>query len=85
MKEFNNIIDNDISQSVLGKTYDDIGNGFNKIMATVEKLNESEGGITVVDTLKIQHEVFEWSMRQEVVTKIASKSVASINDVLKAQ
>ncbi|TOG55138.1 type III secretion system inner rod subunit SctI, partial [Vibrio parahaemolyticus] len=43
------------------------------------------GDMSAVDALQLQQDVFRYSMFQEVVSKIASKSATAINEVMKAQ
>ncbi len=53
-------------------------------MNNLQKINDGKT-ITLQDTLALQQSVFHYSMYQETVTKIASKSATAINDVMKAQ
>ncbi|AQS37667.1 EscI/YscI/HrpB family type III secretion system inner rod protein [Shewanella psychropiezotolerans] len=74
-----------IQPSVLEDTYNNIGEGFQEIMDDLQKINEGGNTISLQDTLALQQSVFHYSMYQETVTKIASKSATAINDVMKAQ
>ncbi|MBW5817946.1 EscI/YscI/HrpB family type III secretion system inner rod protein [Yersinia enterocolitica] len=71
--------------SILENTVNNIGEGFKEIMEVLNDVNSKGGNITVIDTLSLQQAMFKFTMHQEIVTKIASKSVSAINDVMKAQ
>ncbi|MCU8034843.1 MULTISPECIES: type III secretion system inner rod subunit SctI [unclassified Shewanella] len=73
-----------IQPSVFEDTFNNIGEGFQEIMNNLQKINDGKT-ITLQDTLALQQSVFHYSMYQETVTKIASKSATAINDVMKAQ
>ncbi|EKT60071.1 hypothetical protein [Providencia sneebia] len=74
-----------IESSVFKDSYQNVGEGFKEILNSLDTINSSGGGITVADTLTLQHAVFQYSMYQEMISKIASKSANSINEVMKAQ
>ncbi|AYV25050.1 EscI/YscI/HrpB family type III secretion system inner rod protein [Vibrio mediterranei] len=74
-----------IKPSVIEDTFDNIGEGFQKILDNLDRINTSGQTITVKDTLALQQSVFHYSMYQETVTKISSKSANAINEVMKAQ
>ncbi|HHL2502283.1 TPA: EscI/YscI/HrpB family type III secretion system inner rod protein [Yersinia enterocolitica] len=71
--------------SILENTYNNIGEGFKDMMEVLNDVNSRGGDITVTDTFSLQQAIFNFTMHQEIVTKIASKSAAAINDVMKAQ
>ena len=73
-----------IQPSVFEDAFNNIGEGFQEIMDNLQKINDRKT-ITLQDTLALQQSVFHYSMFQETVTKIASKSATAINDVMKAQ
>jgi len=73
-----------IQPSVFEDTFNNIGKGFQEIMDNLQKINAGKT-ITLQDTLALQQSVFHYSLYQETVTKIASKSATAINDVMKAQ
>lgn len=75
---------NTSQNSVLEESFDHIGKGFQQILDEIEKMN-AKGGISTVDAIKIQQSAFHYSMYQEIVTKIVSKSTNAINEVMKAQ
>ncbi|WP_341663624.1 EscI/YscI/HrpB family type III secretion system inner rod protein [Vibrio sp.] len=74
-----------IQPSVLEDTFNNIGEGFQEILDNLDQINASQGAITVQDTFALQQSVFHYSLYQETVTKIASKSANAINEVMKAQ
>lgn len=76
---------NGIESSILKDSYQNVGEGFKEILSSLDNINASEGGITVADTLALQQAVFQYSMYQEMISKIASKSANAINEVMKAQ
>ncbi|EKN4037962.1 EscI/YscI/HrpB family type III secretion system inner rod protein [Yersinia enterocolitica] len=71
--------------SILENTFDNVGEGFKEIMDILNDVNSKGGNITVTDTLSLQQAMFKFTMHQEIITKIASKSASAINDVMKAQ
>ncbi|WP_394201546.1 EscI/YscI/HrpB family type III secretion system inner rod protein [Shewanella waksmanii] len=71
--------------SVFEETYNNIGEGFQEIYQALEKINERGGGVSVQDTLALNHAIFQYGMYQEVVTKLATKSATAVNDVMKSQ
>jgi type III secretion system YscI/HrpB-like protein len=73
-----------IQPSVFEDAFNNIGEGFQEIMNDLQKINDGKT-ITLQDTLALQQSVFHYSLYQETVTKIASKSATAINDVMKAQ
>ncbi|EGQ8084520.1 EscI/YscI/HrpB family type III secretion system inner rod protein [Vibrio parahaemolyticus] len=73
----------DIAQpSVMEKTYNNVGESFEQILATIDSI---EDGMSAVDALRLHQEMFHYSIYQETVTKIASKSATAVNEVMKAQ
>ncbi|ASU22432.1 EscI/YscI/HrpB family type III secretion system inner rod protein [Vibrio qinghaiensis] len=74
-----------IKPSVLEDTFNNIGQGFQEILDALDKANANGQTLTVQDTLALQQSVFHYTMFQETVTKIASKSANAINEVAKAQ
>ncbi|AWS50745.1 EscI/YscI/HrpB family type III secretion system inner rod protein [Providencia rettgeri] len=74
-----------IESSILKESYQNVGEGFKEILNNLSDINASGGNITVQDTLALQQAVFQYSMYQEMITKIASKSANAINEVMKAQ
>ncbi|MCG7491846.1 MULTISPECIES: EscI/YscI/HrpB family type III secretion system inner rod protein [Vibrio] len=74
-----------IQPSVLEDTFNNIGEGFQEILDNLDKINANQDAITVQDTFALQQSVFHYSLYQETVTKIASKSANAINEVMKAQ
>lgn len=76
----------DVTQpSVMEKTYNSVGESFEQILATIDSIESSGGGMSAVDALRLQQEVFHYSIYQETVTKIAAKAANAINEVMKAQ
>lgn len=73
-----------LQPSVFEDAFNNIGEGFQEIMNDLQKINDGKT-ITLQDTLALQQSVFHYSLYQETVTKIASKSATAINDVMKAQ
>lgn len=71
--------------SVIEKTYKNVGESFEQILATIESIESSGTGMSAVDALRLQQEVFHYSIYQETVSKIAAKSANAINEVMKAQ
>lgn len=69
--------------SVLEKTYNSVGESFEQILATIDAIQS--GGMSAADALRLQQEVFHYSIYQETVTKIAAKAATAINEVMKAQ
>lgn len=74
-----------VRPSVLEDTFNNIGEGFQEILETMNHINTSGQAMRVQDTLALQQAVFHYSLYQETVTKIASKSANAINEVMKAQ
>ncbi|EGQ7944552.1 EscI/YscI/HrpB family type III secretion system inner rod protein [Vibrio cholerae] len=74
-----------IRPSVFEDTFNNIGQGFQEILDALDKANANGQTLTVQDTLALQQSVFHYTMFQETVTKIASKSANAINEVAKAQ
>ncbi|CAB1261382.1 type III secretion apparatus protein, YscI/HrpB family [Vibrio cholerae] len=74
-----------IQPSVLEDTFNNIGKGFQEILDSLDKANANGQALTVQDTLSLQQSVFHYTMYQETVTRIASKSANAINEVTKAQ
>ncbi|MCX8809088.1 EscI/YscI/HrpB family type III secretion system inner rod protein [Vibrio parahaemolyticus] len=73
----------DVTQpSVMEKTYHTVGESFEQILATIDSIGD---GMSAVDALRLQQEVFHYSIYQETVTKIASKAATAVNEVMKAQ
>ncbi|AGB12620.1 EscI/YscI/HrpB family type III secretion system inner rod protein [Vibrio parahaemolyticus] len=73
----------DVTQpSVMEKTYNNVGESFEQILATIDSIGD---GMSAVDALRLQQEVFHYSIYQETVTKIASKAATAVNEVMKAQ
>lgn len=72
-----------VKPSVLEETFNNVGEGFEDILNTLEQIRR-HGDMSAVDALQLQQDVFRYSMFQEVVTKIASKSATAINEVMKA-
>ncbi|RTZ16936.1 EscI/YscI/HrpB family type III secretion system inner rod protein [Vibrio aquaticus] len=66
-------------------TVNNVGSGFEDIMAAVKQAQAAKGEFSMADTLAIQQSVFHYTIYQETVSKIASKSANAINDVMKAQ
>ncbi|EIA0835866.1 EscI/YscI/HrpB family type III secretion system inner rod protein [Vibrio parahaemolyticus] len=73
-----------VKPSVLEETFNNVGEGFEDILNTLEQIR-GHGDMSAVDALGLQQDVFRYSMFQEVVSKIASKSATAINEVMKAQ
>ncbi|EOI6449164.1 type III secretion system inner rod subunit SctI [Vibrio parahaemolyticus] len=73
-----------VKSSVLEETFNNVGEGFEDILNTLEQIR-GHGDMSAVDALQLQQDVFRYSMFQEVVSKIASKSATAINEVMKAQ
>ncbi|EGQ7826067.1 type III secretion system inner rod subunit SctI [Vibrio parahaemolyticus] len=73
-----------VKPSVLEETFNNVGEGFEDILNTLEQIR-GHGDMSSVDALQLQQDVFRYSMFQEVVSKIASKSATAINEVMKAQ
>ncbi|HHI5560302.1 TPA: type III secretion system inner rod subunit SctI [Vibrio parahaemolyticus] len=73
-----------LKPSVLEETFNNVGEGFEDILNTLEQIR-GHGDMSAVDALQLQQDVFRYSMFQEVVSKIASKSATAINEVMKAQ
>ncbi|MGM6658367.1 type III secretion system inner rod subunit SctI [Vibrio parahaemolyticus] len=73
-----------VKPSVLEETFNNVGQGFEDILNTLEQIR-GHGDMSAVDALQLQQDVFRYSMFQEVVSKIASKSATAINEVMKAQ
>lgn len=73
-----------IQPSVMEETFNNVGEGFQEILNQVDKINTNQS-ITTVDTLALQQSMFHYTMFQEIVTKVASKSANAINEVMKAQ
>ncbi|AGQ92504.1 type III secretion system inner rod subunit SctI [Vibrio parahaemolyticus] len=73
-----------VKPSVLEETFNNVGEGFEDILNTLEQIR-GHGDMSAVDALQLQQDVFRYSMFQEVVSKIASKSATAINEVMKAQ
>ncbi|EHH2508329.1 type III secretion system inner rod subunit SctI [Vibrio parahaemolyticus] len=73
-----------VKPSVLEETFNNVGEGFEDILNTLEQVR-GHGDMSAVDALQLQQDVFRYSMFQEVVSKIASKSATAINEVMKAQ
>ncbi|EKT64601.1 hypothetical protein [Providencia burhodogranariea] len=74
-----------IESSIAKETYQNVGEGFKEILNVLDEVNASGGSVTVSDTFALQQAVFQYSMYQEMITKIASKSANAINEVMKAQ
>lgn len=74
-----------VESSIAKETYQNVGEGFKEILNVLDEVNASGGDITVSDTFALQQAVFQYSMYQEMITKIASKSANAINEVMKAQ
>lgn len=74
-----------IESSIVKETYQNVGEGFKEILNVLDEVNASGASITVSDTFALQQAVFQYSMYQEMITKIASKSANAINEVMKAQ
>lgn len=73
-----------VKPSVLEETFNNVGEGFEDILNTLEQIR-GHGDISAVDALRLHQDVFRYSMFQEAVTKIASKSATAINEVMKTQ
>lgn len=73
-----------IQPSVMEETFNNVGDGFQEILNQMDKINTNQT-ITTVDTLALQQSMFHYTMFQEIVTKVASKSASAINEVMKAQ
>lgn len=73
-----------IQPSVMEETFNNVGEGFQEILNQMDKINTNQT-ITTVDTLALQQSMFHYTMFQEIVTKVASKSASAINEVMKAQ
>ncbi|ENQ8062069.1 type III secretion system inner rod subunit SctI [Vibrio parahaemolyticus] len=73
-----------VKPSVLEETFNNVGEGFEDILNTLEQIR-GHGDMSAIDALQLQQDVFRYSMFQEVVSKIASKSATAINEVMKAQ
>ncbi|MCX8986022.1 EscI/YscI/HrpB family type III secretion system inner rod protein [Citrobacter portucalensis] len=70
--------------SIIGETFNHVGDSFKEMLAEVEKIN-NQNGVSVQDALKLTESAFHYDYFQNVLTKIASKSANAINDVMKAQ
>lgn len=73
-----------VQPSVMEETFNNIGEGFQEILEQMDRINTNQS-ITTVDTLALQQSMFHYTMFQEIVTKVASKSANAINEVMKAQ
>ncbi|MCX8858520.1 type III secretion system inner rod subunit SctI [Vibrio parahaemolyticus] len=73
-----------VKPSVLEETFNNVGEGFEDILNTLEQIRGHDD-MSAVGALQLQQDVFRYSMFQEVVSKIASKSATAINEVMKAQ
>lgn len=73
-----------IPPSVMEDTFNNVGEGFQEILEQMERINSNQT-ITTVDTLALQQSMFHYTMFQEIVTKVTSKSANAINEVMKAQ
>ena len=73
-----------IQPSVMEETFNNVGEGFQEILNQMDKINTNQS-ITTVDTLALQQSMFHYTMFQEIVTKVASKSASAINEVMTAQ
>ena len=73
-----------IQPSVMEETFNNVGDGFQEILNQMDKINTNQT-ITTVDTLALQQSMFHYTMFQEIVTKVASKSASAIDEVMKAQ
>ncbi|AMF96280.1 MULTISPECIES: hypothetical protein [Vibrio harveyi group] len=73
-----------IQPSVVEDTFNKVGEGFQDILEQMERINNNKS-ITAADTLVLQQSVFHYTMFQEIVTKLTSKSANAINEVMKAQ
>ncbi|MDR5014420.1 MULTISPECIES: EscI/YscI/HrpB family type III secretion system inner rod protein [Aeromonas] len=73
-----------VQPSVMEETFNNIGEGFQEILDQMDRINTNQS-ITTVDTLALQQSMFHYTMFQEIVTKVASKSANAINEVMKAQ
>lgn len=70
--------------AVLEETFNNVGKGFQEILNQLDHIN-TDKAISTVDTLALQQSMFNYTMFQEIVTKITSKSANAINEVMKAQ
>ena len=73
-----------IQSSVMEETFNNVGDGFQEILDQMDKINSNQT-VTAVDTLALEQSMFHYTMFQEIVTKVASKSASAINEVMKAQ
>lgn len=73
-----------VQPSVMEETFNNIGEGFQEILDQMDRINTNQS-IKTVDTLALQQSMFHYTMFQEIVTKVASKSANAINEVMKAQ
>lgn len=71
--------------SIIEKTYNSVGDSFEQILATIDSIQSSGGGMSAVDAFRLQQEVFHYSIYQETVSKIAVKAANATNEVMKAQ
>ncbi|WP_336934422.1 EscI/YscI/HrpB family type III secretion system inner rod protein [Vibrio cholerae] len=71
--------------SIIEKIYNSVGDSFEQILATIDSIQSSGGGMSAVDTLRLQQEVFHYAVYQETVSKIAAKAANATNEVMKAQ
>lgn len=70
--------------SVMGRAFNSMGASFEDIMRSVDQLS-AQGTITAGEALNMQAKFHHFTMYQELVTRVASKSANAINDVMKAQ
>ncbi|GHW72564.1 EscI/YscI/HrpB family type III secretion system inner rod protein [Vibrio cholerae] len=75
----------EMQPSIIEKTYNSVGDSFEQILATIDSIQSSGGGMSAVDALRLQQEVFHYSIYQETVSKIAAKAANATNEVMKAQ
>ncbi|MCF5857715.1 hypothetical protein [Aeromonas veronii] len=73
-----------VQPSVMEETFNNVGEGFQEVLDQMDRINTNQS-IKTVDTLALQQSMFHYTMFQEIVTKVASKSANAINEVMKAQ
>ncbi|MCY4473071.1 MAG: hypothetical protein OXC07_09700 [Kistimonas sp.] len=70
--------------SVLGRAVNNVGTSFEEIMDGMARMAE-KGSLTTGEALHMQAKFHHYTMYQEMVTRVASKSANAVNDVMKAQ
>lgn len=71
--------------SVLEQTVEGVGDSFQKMMDSIDQINDPTRQMNFSDVFEIQQAAFEYGFYQEAVSKIISKGATAINEVMKAQ